>query len=60
MCKYKLMNKKELTDYVFTFWNNWGAFNFESATDEEIKNDIKKNLSSLDGIEKELNYIRLD
>lgn len=55
-----IMNKEKLTDYVFKFWDNWGAFNFESATDEEIKNEIKKNLSSLDGIEKELDYVRLE
>lgn len=54
------MNKEKLTDYVFKFWDNWGAFNFESATDEEIKNEIKKNLSSLDGIETELDYVRLE
>lgn len=52
------MTKEKLTDYVFTFWDNWGAFNFESATDEEIKNEIKNNLSSLGGIEKELDYIK--
>ena len=54
------MTKEKLTDYIFTFWDNWGAFNFESATDEEIKNEIKKNLSNIDGIEKELDYIRLE
>ncbi len=52
------MTREKLTDYVFSFWNNWGAFNFESATDEEIKNEIKNNLSSLGGIEKELDYIK--
>lgn len=52
------MAKEKLTDYVFSFWDNWGAFNFESATDEEIKNEIKNNLSSLGGIEKELDYIK--
>lgn len=60
MCEYKLMNKKDLTDYVFKFWDNWGAFDFESATDEEIKNEIKKNLSSFDGIEKELDFVRCE
>ena len=54
------MTKEKLADYVFKFWDNWGAFNFESATDEKIKNEIKKNLSSFDGIEKELDYIRLE
>lgn len=54
------MTKEKLVDYVFKFWDNWGAFNFESATDEEIKNEIKKNLSSFDGIEKELDYVRLE
>lgn len=59
MEKIKII-KEKLTDYVFKFWDNWGVFNFESATDEEIKNVIKKNLSSLDGIEKELDYIRFE
>lgn len=54
------MTKEELTDYIFSFWDNWGAFNFESATDEELKNEIKKNLSNSNGIEKELDYIRLE
>lgn len=52
------MTREKLTDYVFSFWDNWGAFNFESATDKEIKNEIKSNLSSLGGIEKELDYIK--
>ena len=32
----------------------------EKDVQEEIKNEIKKNLSSFDGIEKELDYIRVE
>ena len=32
----------------------------EKEVQEEIKNEIKKNLSSFDGIEKELDYIRVE
>lgn len=58
MFEYKLMSIEELTDYIFNFWNNWGAFNYEERLDEEIKAEIYGNLKSLDGVEKELDYIR--
>ncbi len=58
MIEYKLMNREELTNYVFNFWNDWGAFNYEEREDEEIKAEIWENLNSKNGIEKELDYIR--
>ena len=58
MFEYKLMNKEELTNYIFNFWENWGAFNFEDRTDKELKDIINKNLSSFNGIENELDIIR--
>lgn len=58
MYEYKVMNIEELTDYIFNFWNNWGAFNYEERLDEEIKAEIYSNLKSLVGVEKELDYIR--
>lgn len=56
--EYKLMNRDELTDYIFNFWNNWGAFNYEERTDEEIEAEIWENLNSINGIDKELDFIR--
>lgn len=58
MVEYKLMNRNELTNFIFNFWNNWGAFNYEERLDEEIKAEIWENLNSNDGIQKELDYIR--
>ena len=56
--EYKLMNKEELRDYIFQFWWNWGAFNYDERDDDEIKFEIYNNLSSFEGIEKELDCIR--
>lgn len=58
MIEYKVMNREELRDYIFDFWNNWGAFNYEERDDDEIKYDIYNNLGSLKGIETELDYLR--
>lgn len=58
MIEYKLMNRDELTDYIFNWWCEWGAFELDEREDEEIKAEIWENLSSKNGIEKELDYIR--
>lgn len=58
MIEYKLMNREELTDYIFTFWNEWGAFNYIEKTDSELKKEIYDNLNTLNGIEKEIDYVR--
>lgn len=52
------MNKQELTNYIFNFWENWGAFNYDERDDNTIVNKISHNLTTLKGIEKELDYIR--
>lgn len=58
MIEYKVMNREELTNYIFNFWYDWGAFNYEDRTDEEIKAEIYNNLETLDGVERELNFFR--
>ncbi len=58
MKEYKVMSRTELTNYIFNFWNDWGAFNYEDRTDEELKTKIFNNLKTLDGVEKELDFIR--
>lgn len=58
MIEYEVMNKEKLRDYIFKFWNDWGAFNYDERDDDEIKYEIYNNLSSFKGIEKELDYIR--
>lgn len=60
MVEYKLMTKEELTDYIFNFWNNFGAFNHDERDDDEIIFEIITNLSSMEGIEKELDCIRYE
>lgn len=60
MIEYKVMNREELTDYIFNFWYDWGAFNYEDRTDEELKTMIFNNLKTLDGVEKELDIIRME
>lgn len=51
-------NRNILTDFVFNFWNNWGAFNYDERFDEEIKAEIWNNLNNQNGIEKEIDYVR--
>ena len=40
--EYKLMNRKELTDYIFNFWIEWGIPEY-NGTDEDLKNEIYNN-----------------
>jgi hypothetical protein len=56
--KNSLMSKDELTNYIFNFWEKWGAFIYERRTDEELKSLISDNLSTFNGIERELDFIR--
>lgn len=51
------MNRQELTDYIFKFWLDWGAFNYDERDDDEILLEIYNNLEDLKGIEKELYYV---
>lgn len=51
------MNRKELTDYIFNFWYEWGAFNYDERTDDEIKTEIYNNLGNKKDIYNELEYI---
>lgn len=60
MKEYKVMSRTELTNYIFNFWNDWGAFYYEERLDEEIKAEIYNNLETLDGVEKELDYLRTE
>lgn len=57
MCEYKLMNRKQLTDYIFEFWLDFGIPECQKS-DEELRNEIFNNLGSFEGIEKELDTIR--
>jgi hypothetical protein len=51
------LNRQELTDYIFKFWLDWGAFNYDERDDDEILLEIYNNLEDLKGIEKELYYV---
>jgi hypothetical protein len=51
------MNREELRDYIFNFWLDWGAFNYEERTDEEIKKEIYENLGTVEGTQKEMNFL---
>lgn len=57
MYEYKLMNRKQLTDYIFKFWLDFGIPEYQKS-DEELRNEIFNNLGSFGGIEKELDAIR--
>lgn len=54
------MNRKELRDYIFDFWWNWGAFNYDERDDDEIKLEIYENLGTINGINKELNFLKYE
>lgn len=58
MIEYELMSREKLTNYIFKFWDDWGAFNYENRSDTEIKEDIFNNLGTEEGIENELDFIR--
>ena len=34
------LNREELTDFIFNFWIDWGAFNYDERDDDEIKYEI--------------------
>lgn len=51
------MNRFELTDYILDFWLNWGTPEYE-GTNEQLYDEIYRNLMTLDGIEKELDIVR--
>lgn len=52
------MNRENLTNYIFDFWNNWGAFNYEERTDYELKKEIGENLKTMSGILRELRFLK--
>lgn len=56
--EYKVMNREELTDYIYDFWENWGAFNYEERTNDALWHEIYDNLDSFEGIERELDTVR--
>lgn len=58
--EYKLLSREELSRYTFDFWLKWGAFNWNSKTDEELLEEIYTNLGTLEGIEKELDSVRCE
>ena len=58
MVDYEVMSIEELNNYIFNFWKNFGAFNYTNKTEQELKNEICNNLKTLNGVEKELDYIR--
>ena len=58
MFEYELMNREQLTDYIFKFWENWGAFNHDERDDDEIILEIYNNLGNFKGIEREIDAIR--
>ena len=50
------MNNKELVNKVLTFWlkcNN-------KSDNKQLKKDIERNLLTVDGIERELDYMRIE
>lgn len=59
MYEYKLMNRKDLTDYLLDFWLNWGVPEYE-GTNEQLYNEIYDNLGTKEGIERELDTIRIE
>ena len=50
------MNKKELVNKVLKFWLKVTS-DFDS---KQLKKDIEKNLSNIDGIDQEIDYIRIE
>ena len=60
MFEYKLMNREELRDYIFNFWYEWGFFDYDERDDDELKFKIYNNLGSFNGIEKELDCVRME
>lgn len=50
------MNKKELVNKVLKFWLKVTS-DFDS---KQLKKDIEKNLSNIDGIDQEIDYIRME
>ena len=50
------MNKKELVNKILKFWLKVTS-DFDS---KQLKKDIEKNLSNIDGIDNEIDYIRME
>ena len=50
------MNKKELVNKTLKFWLKYNN-KFDA---KQLKKDIEKNLSNIDGIDQEIDYIRIE
>ena len=50
------MNNKELVNKILKFWLKVTS-DFDS---KQLKKDIEKNLSNIDGIDNEIDYIRME
>ena len=57
--EYKLMTKEELTNYIYDFWNNFGGYeDYDIESESAIKKRISQNLSTLNGIDTEIDDVR--
>lgn len=53
------MNREELTEYIYDFWLKWGMPEYEGTYDQ-LYCEIYDNLETLEGVEEELDVVRLE
>lgn len=53
------MNREELTNKIYNLWSAYGLPEYK-GTKKDLKDEIFYNLESIDGIDKELDYIRIE
>lgn len=53
------MNREELTEYIYDFWLKWGGIE-EDAVYDLLYCEIYDNLETLEGVEEELDVVRLE
>ena len=53
------MNRDELTDYILDFWVGWGIPEYDGDADQ-LHTEIYNNLGTLNGIESELDLVRIE
>ena len=56
---YEVKNIDDLTNCIFDFWTNWCIQGY-SGTDDDLRHEIYSNLTSKEGIERELDNIRYE
>lgn len=54
------MNREELTEYIYDFWLNYRKIKKNDGTYDLLYCEIYDNLETIEGVEQELDMVRLE